>query len=39
MARQEAQALTLETLWQLERLGPPSLSPDGALAVDRKSLV
>ena len=33
MARKKAQALTLETLWQLERLGPPSLSPDGALAV------
>ncbi|MEY3285508.1 MAG: hypothetical protein RL500_238, partial [Pseudomonadota bacterium] len=25
--------LTVEELWQLERLGAPSLSPDGALAV------
>eukprot|EP01036_Dinobryon_divergens_P053605 gene53605-71643_t len=24
---------TVDTLWQLERLGPPSLSPDGAQAV------
>ena len=31
MARK--QAITIEDLWQMQRLGPPSLSPDGAQAV------
>ena len=26
-------AITIDDLWQLERLGPPSLSPDGAQLV------
>jgi dipeptidyl aminopeptidase/acylaminoacyl peptidase len=31
MARKKP--ITVETLWQLDRLGPPSLSPDGSQAV------
>ena len=32
-SRRKAQHLTVEALWQLQRLGAPSLSPDGAQAV------
>ncbi|MBU6194460.1 MAG: S9 family peptidase [Burkholderiales bacterium] len=32
-SRRKAQHLTVESLWQLQRLGVPSLSPDGAQAV------
>ncbi|MFM7971273.1 MAG: hypothetical protein ACKPCJ_03220, partial [Betaproteobacteria bacterium] len=31
--RRSVQPLTVEALWQLQRLGAPSLSPDGAQAV------
>ncbi|MFY9511863.1 MAG: S9 family peptidase [Rubrivivax sp.] len=31
--KNKRQPVTVETLWQLERLGAPSLSPDGAQAV------
>ena len=30
---QTLKTLTVDTLWQLQRLGAPSLSPDGAQAV------
>ena len=33
MPTAKTQALSADTLWQLERLGPPSVAPDGAHAV------
>ena len=31
--------ITVDELWRIERLGPPSLAPDGAQAVAKNQIV